>query len=304
METKEPIIKEITTKIFSASPSSIQILDRGATNEVFKVKLPESTIVIRISPEVNADQFKKEQWGMAEASKLRIPSPKVLAVGMQNDSPYIVLEYIDEVHGTDSPDVTNIWRELGKYAKTIHSIPVEGFGDLMLTPGKFVSNRNRFEEYVQYNIDCLSVDDKLLQIGILTQAQSEQIKKLFESLKGQDFQFGLNHGDLALRNTIISKTGEIFLLDWGSSEVHIIPHFDIVEVLQTSFNFDSENQDFIVFLDGCGLSREQFLEIKPVIDKLFLIRAIDKLRWALDKNPSKLDHFKNNIDKVLDYLQL
>lgn len=304
MGTKEPIIKEVTTRIFPASPSSIQVLNKGATNEVFEVKFPESTIVVRISPEVNADQFKKEQWGMEEASKLQIPSPKVLAVGMQNDSPYMVLEYIDGVHGSESPDATNIWRELGKYAKAIHSIPIEGFGDHMLTPGKFVSNRNGFEEYVQYNIDCLSVDDKLLQIGILTQAQSEQIKKLFESLKGQDFQFGLNHGDLALRNTITSRTGEVFLLDWGSSEVHIIPHFDIVEVLQTSFNFDSENQDFTVFLDGCGIGKEQFLAIKPVIDKLFLLRAIDKLRWALEKNPSKLDRFKNNIDKVLNYLQL
>lgn len=303
-ETGAAEINEITTNNFNALPINIEVLDKAATNKVFKVELPELIVVVRLSPESNTDQFKKEKWELEQASQRQIISPKVLAVGMQNETPYMVMEYINGTHGSDSEDTNRIWRKLGNYAKIIHQIPIEGFGENMVTSGKFSSNRNSFAEYVQYNLDCLNAEDRLLQMGILTQAQSEKLRELFENLKKGLFEFGLNHGDLALRNTIISKSGLISLFDWGSSEVHIIPHFDIVEVLQTSFKFDSKHQDFIAFLAGYGLSRDQFLEIKPTIDTLFILRAIDKLRWALDKNPAKLEDFKDNVAKVLNYLDI
>ncbi len=305
MNGESLLIGEIVTKFFNSLPVAVhKIVDRGATNKVFRVDLSESTIVIRISPEPNADQFQKEQWEMEQARQLQISTPKVLSVGMYENTPYMIQEFIGGVHGTEAPNKTGLWKTLGEYAKIIHSMPTKGFGDHMdmQFPGKFDSNRKDLSEYLKYNIDELNDKDILLKMDILTLRQSEKIKAMLESLKDESFTFGLNHGDLSLKN-IIDKNGQVFLFDWGSSEVHIIPHFDFMEALQTSFKFKFEDRDFVAFINAYGFSENQFMEIKPTIDILFLLRAIDKLRWAIEKN-HKADHFINILGEVLAYLEL
>jgi len=297
------LLIELTKRIFTISPLTItQIFDKGITNDVFVVDLPESKIIVRISPENNVDQFKKEEWEMGLASQLHIPTPKVIDVGIINNVVYMVEEYVDGTHGTDYSNSTHVWTVLGQYAKTIHSMQVKGFGDHMASPGEFDSNRKDFREYVKYNIDRLNAGDKLLQMGILTSRISEKIRTLFENLQKEKLEFGLNHGDLSLNNVIVDKNGKVYLLDWGSSESHIIPHFDFMEVLQSSFNFDFKDRDFASFLEGYGLSLEQFLIMKPTINTLLILTAIDKLRWSIETNQKKIDHFKKRLIRIFDYI--
>ncbi len=306
MNGHNKVINEITEKVFKTSSLKIsQVLDKGITNYVYIIDLPESKIVVRISKEPNTAQFEKEKWEMKQASLLNIPTPKILDIGIHNNTVYMIQEYIDGTHGTDSSlDTTHIWRALGEYAKIIHSIPVEGVGDHMESPGKFVSNRKGFTDYVEYNITSLNPQDKLLQMGILTSSKFDETRTLFENLKDEHFTFGLSHGDLSLKNVIVGKNGKIFLFDWGSSTSHIIPHFDFMEVLEFSFHFDFRNKDFISFLHGYGFTEEQFLTIRPSMDKLFLLSAIDKIRWAIDKKPEKIEQFKKRFTKISEYLRI
>lgn len=300
------VSKAIISEIFEANlkqtPTLItHIPDKGITNDIFIVNMPNGKFVIRISPESNNYQFEKEQWEMEQAAKLRVLVPKIIKIGMHGSIAYMIEDYIDGVHGTDdSIDKTFIWKELGKYTKAIHSIPSKGFGDYMSSPGVFGGDWNR---YLDYNIQSLNEPDKLLSMNTLTTTQSKTIKTLFERLKEEDFKFGLNHGDLSLKNVIVNK-GQVILLDWGSSESHIVPHFDIVEVLQSSFDFDFKNPYFKTFILAQGITDEEFLNIKPSVDAVMLLRAIDHLRWAIDKKPKKVEHMVEVVGRVLSYLKI
>ena len=299
----ESTIRKIFEETFNQSPTCItHIPDKGITNDVFIVEMPDQKLILRISPEPNTSQFEKEKWEMEQANKLGVLTPEVIKVGIYKSIVYMIENYIEGAHGTENHiDKKFIWKELGKYAKIVQSIPVEGFGDYMCSPGVFEGNWN---EYLDYNIQSLNGSDKLLSIRVLTIEQSEKIKILFESLKKENFQFGLCHGDLSLQNVILNNEGQVLLLDWGSSESQIIPHFDIVEVLQTSFKFDFQNEHFKAFISGLGITEDEFSKIKPRVDALVLLRAIDHLRWGIDKKPERVEHFVKVLGEVLNYLKI
>jgi aminoglycoside phosphotransferase (APT) family kinase protein len=306
MNDRNKVITEIIQKVFNTFPHNItKIVDKGITNDVYIVEASKSKVVVRLSPEQNTDQFAKEKWEMEQVNLLGIPTPKVIDIGIYKDTVYQIQEFIKGSHGTDiSLNTTQLWSTLGEYTKITHSIPVNGYGDHMTSPGSFVSNRKDFGDYLEYNIASLNSEDKLIQMEILAISLSEKIRKKFESLRSKRFNFGLNHDDISLKNIIINDEEKVFLLDWGSSVLDIIPHVDIMEILESSFHFDDTHKDFIAFLQGYGLSEEQFKEIKPTIDILLLLNATDKLRWAIDTNPGKIDYFKRRILTVLDYLKM
>jgi hypothetical protein len=45
------------------------------------------------------------------------------------------------------------------------------------------------------------------------------------------------------------------------------------------------------FRQGYGLSDEEHERLKPELDRLFLLLSFDKLRWAIDRNPSRIDEY-------------
>ena len=61
---------------------------------------------------------------------------------------------------------------------------------------------------------------------------------------------GLNHYDLAIRNTVVDEKGQISLLDWGSAEAHLVPHYDLLEILRWQHPSD---EGFRAFELGYGL---------------------------------------------------
>ena len=118
------------------------------------------------------------------------------------------------------------------------------------------------------------------------------IRRSFISLYEENFAFGLNHGDLSLKNTLVDTTGQVKLLDWGSAEVHITPHWEIIQMLdaQTAMN-TPDDLSLQAFLDGYGLAPAEFTLLQPVLATLRLLRAFDKLRWALDCSPAQISSF-------------
>jgi len=296
------IIKSIFEEEFNQIPTLIShIPDKGITNEIYIVEILDKRYVIRISPESNIAQFEKENWDMEQAARLGVFIPNTIKLGELESTVYMIQEYVYGLHGTDiSLDKSFIWKELGKYSKTIHSIPTMGFGNYMSSPGVFSGDWVR---YVEYNIQSLTDSDKLLSMNVLNEKQSKRIKMLFENLTEQKFNFGLNHGDLSLKNVIVNN-GRVVLLDWGSSESHIVPHFDIVEVLQSSFEFDFNNQYFRAFISAQDISDEEFSSLKPSVDIIMLLRAIDHLRWAIDKKPEKVEHLVEVVSRVLNYMKI
>lgn len=221
-------------------------------------------------------------------------------MGQAERNAYMVETFVPGENGEDrAGDKNDVWRELGRYAKLIHSIEVVGFGEELVDPerGAFKDSWDRF---IDYNVSSLTDDDILIEFGVLTSAQSEEVRAVFEEIRRQSFNFGLNHGDLSLWNTLVEPSGKVNLLDWGSAEAHIVPHFDFVHILGChEESGDPDEAELRAFFEGYGISQAARERLEPELYSLMLLKAIDKLRWALDQNPSKVPEFTERVRETL-----
>ena len=146
----------------------------------------------------------------------------------------------------------------------------------------------------------LTEDDPLIKLKVLTQPQSKAVKDVFVSLKGREFTFGLNHGDISLKNTIVDIRGRVNLLDWGSAEAGIVPHHDLIQMLKMNMlEGDPDSEEIRAFLDGYGISPAELERMMPELESLLVLRAFDKLRWAIDWNVEGLDRYVRHAREAL-----
>ena len=266
------------------------ITGKGRVNRVYIVSQGKDRFVIRINSEEELSRFKKEVWCSEEATKEKISTPRVLDVGARNDAAYMILNFVAGSNGDDITENRNkVWYTMGNYAQKINQISTQGFSENMVSPGVFSDSWRR---YLDYNINSLSEEDKLLSLGTINKKQSAQIKDKLLKLRETKFKFGLIHGDISLENVIVAKDN-VTIIDWGCAESSIVPHMEIVDLLQ---NQVSENDDcFSNFLRGYSMKREEYESIKSEIDTLTLLQAIDKLRWAIDRSPDQISNFSEKV---------
>ena len=270
----------------------VPILRRGSVNKVFIVETTGTKLVVRLSDNTESlEEYEKEAWCIDRAAVLSVPVATVLDVGVIEQHAYMIQSYVEGVEGTDSLfPRSHIWRQLGKYARLIHSIGVAGFGLKLsgLTQG---NSRESWLQYLNYNIESLDEHDELVKLKVLTPPQSKIIRGIFEELKGHSLEFGLNHGDLSLKNVIVND-GNVHLIDWGSAEASIVPHHDLIQMLKMNMlESDPDDGEIQSFLHGYGISQSEFAQMLPTLESLLLLRAFDKLRWALDRGIDWLESY-------------
>ncbi|OGI65800.1 hypothetical protein A3A95_01420 [Candidatus Nomurabacteria bacterium RIFCSPLOWO2_01_FULL_39_18] len=289
------IALEIAKKFFNSKNILIKHIGRGSNNKNFLAISKEKEIVIKLSlphKEYKAYQnYLKEKWCIEKSREVGIPGPSVLDVSKSQGRAYMIETFVSGKNGKKLKSKLNLYYKLGKYTKLIHSVKVSGFGENLtnLKRGVFTGS---WQKYVNYNIKSLKNNDKLIKLKVLTQKQSKKVKEIFNNIKKEKYTFGLNHGDISVWNTLVEKSGKVNLLDWGSAEVHIIPHYDFTHILRCKIETHRpSNLEFNQFIKGYGMSQKQFGLLKPELIKLMLLISFDKLRWSIDRNPSKINKF-------------
>lgn len=277
------------------------LIGRGSVNQVFIVETINQKVVVRMSDRGEAfDEYRKEAWCIERAGARGVPVPSVLGVGRCGGSAYIVQSHIAGDEGRVSPaPKLYVWRELGKYAKLIHSIRVPGFG---LAPSEITQGdaRKSWLRYLEYNIESLTEDDPLISLKVLTRPQSRVIRRVFANLRGRAFTFGLNHGDISLKNTVVDESGRVSLLDWGSAEAAVVPHHDLIQMLKMQMlEGDPGDEEILAFLEGYGISPAEYEGMMPELESLLVLRAFDKLRWALEWNAAEVGRFVKHAREAL-----
>lgn len=269
------------------------LVGRGSVNKVFVVEAASNKVVVRMSDRGEAlDEYRKEAWCIGQAAARGVPVPSVIGLGRREGRAYIVETYVAGDEGRDSPEPrSHIWRQLGRYAGLVHSIRVPGFG-LKLSEMTRGDARESWRRHLEYNIGSLTEDDPLLGLKVMTPPESKIIRGIFAGLRGREFNFGLNHGDISLKNVIVGAGGRVTLLDWGSAEAAAVPHHDLIEMLKMNMREgDPGDEDILAFIDGYGISHAELERMMPELESLLLLRAFDKLRWALEWNVGALDKF-------------
>lgn len=73
---------------------------------------------------------------------------------------------------------------------------------------------------------------------------------------------------------------------------HIVPHFDLINLLMYHRHWNSPDAAGLqAFLEGYGLTAADTAAILPELESLLLLRAFDKLRWAIDRSPDDIPDF-------------
>jgi len=283
---------------------TIEFLGEGSNNVNYLVE-SETKVVIKLSkPEFEYKAFldyQKENWCLIKSQKLNIPSPKVLKLGKYDSKAFLIESYVEgspvaKLDGSSSfsdEEKIKVWKKLGKYTKKINSIPITGWGENFKADGVFDGS---WQEHVKYNIDSLNDNDVLLSMKILNRKLSQKIKQLFKTLKEKKFTFGLCHSDIALRNAIMDSKGIVYLLDWGTARAEIVPHYELNEILRAS---KPDTETLKAFLDGYGISQEQFKQIETDLKILNLLNEIDTLRWAINKRPKAIDEYAIRVKRAI-----
>lgn len=274
---------------------SITPIKGGEVNQTFLIATAAHKYVVRINSIDELPRFQKEQWCIEKAIKLGVKSSPVLAIGSFNDTAFMLIEFIPGKRGDQlKTDAQTIWHTLGSYAQKIHSIgSSRGFGEKLedIQHGGLEAWR----QYLAYNISSLGNNDQLIHKSILTLEQSKRLRIYFEELQQTRLEFGLSHGDISLLNAIVANDG-LHLIDWGSAENHVVPHYDLGVILTDSLYEDSE--DFKAVLAGYGLTMNAYDGIKKEVKSLMLLIATDKVRWAIDRNPARLESAVTHFNKV------
>jgi tRNA A-37 threonylcarbamoyl transferase component Bud32 len=295
--------------LLEQTKTSYQIIGKGIINQVCVVETESRKVVVRMNDNDTFPSFMKEKWCIEQAAAVGIPGPEVLSIGIVDETAYMIQTFIYGDNGLDSTVLkSDVWRQLGEYAKLIHSIQVKGFGENLIDPvhGEFQSpshagSDGSWQGYVQYNINSLTEYDRLIKLGVITQMESQKVRKLFENLKKETFRFGLNHGDISLKNTIVNQANQVILLDWGNAEVSVVPHGAVIQLMQHQILGEGPNiEEFKAFLDGYGISVKDLAEMRH----LLLLRAFDNLRWAIDRSPDLIEPYtafaKQVVDMIMD----
>ncbi|QAY65786.1 aminoglycoside phosphotransferase family protein [Paenibacillus protaetiae] len=276
--------------------ASYPIIGKGFVNQVVAVQSASRKLVIRMNDLDTYPVIQKEQWCIKQATEAGIPGPQVLDIGTEEAIAYIILSFVEGENGVDSTaDPIEVWRQLGQYVKRIQSIPVQGYGEQLKDPlqGRFVSpphagSDGSWQGYVQYNMNSLTEEDRLIGLGVMTWEEAQQIHGIFSGLLQQSFVFGLAHGDLSLQNIMVSPAGQVILLDWGSAEVGVMPYGDILLVMQASLKGGKPSKsEFQAFMEGRGLNEDDL----PLLMPLLLLRSFDTLRWAIDRCPERIEEY-------------
>ncbi|MGC5775056.1 phosphotransferase family protein [Paenibacillus pabuli] len=284
--------------------SSYPIIGKGFVNQVWVVETEGHKVVVRMNNKDNYPIFIKEKWCIEQAGAAGIPGPHTWSVGVKDETAYMIQTFVEGDNGLDSMvDPSDIWRRLGEYAKRIHSIQVNGFGEELTDPiqGTFHSpphpgSDGSWQGYVQYNIDSMTEHDPLLELGVIKKRESEMVRQWFEQLKDVKFRFGLCHGDLSLKNTMVHPTGRLILLDWGSAEVTVVPYGDVIHLMRCQLRGEGpDTEELKAFSDGYGMSEEELDLARHVL----LLKAFDTLRWAIDKRPEQVNDYAGSAKHAL-----
>lgn len=144
----------------------------------------------------------------------------------------------------------------------------------------------------------MNEEDSLLKKKIFTAIEHKKISTLLANIESIDFNTGLVHGDLCPRNVIVN--GDIiYLLDWGTAEINVVPHSEIGILLLSE---EASNVQIRYFLKGLGLNSQDYRTMEYELNILNLLHRLDKYRWAEGQGIASIGEYTEKIKKTLDVI--
>lgn len=273
--------------------STIERLDGpGQVNHVFLARGDSGAFVIRFAIDpLRQNDFPIEAWCLTAAAAHGIPSPHVVASGSMRTVSYLVQSFVRGETASLAP-TTQSWRWLGRYARILHSIELTPDA-----PNRLYSRFGRdlataWHAHLDYNIGQLTADDPLIELGVYAGEHQSTLTAAITALRDEPMTFGLNHGDLSLRNLLLVDGEDPVLIDWGAATAGPTPYGDLLTLMRVHLAEDNPTTaELEAFADGYGVS---WYELVPLLESMVALHHLDLVRWAIGRRPDLLDETIEN----------
>ena len=178
--------------------------------------------------------------------------------------------------------------------------------DAQLSDKLMGHNQMTWQEYVDLHISCLDNPRERDSLRLVS-VEREQMRGIFESLRGRTFNFGLCHADLNVDNTMVlnkrtqerekTEEHEFVIVDWGIAEMQVVPH---IEILRAEIFEPETPEEMKAWLEGYGMSFETLLEMKG---ELLDMQVLSTFHECLVSLHTDLFELADNIEILKGALQ-
>ena len=300
---REAMVKTIMKHHFGVTPSKIEFKPAGMTNFVFEAVCTKGDFIIRIgSNSRKLNDFMKEQWAVERVREKGVPVAEIREVANELiPSPCMLQEKRAGTDAMHHPDRKQVIYEVGQLARIIHSIPTSSFGNV------FDWSKNRLSKNASWT-DFLYQEWKLSERlaflkkhKMLEPAQEKKLNTVIRKMERLKYAPALNHGDLRLKNVIIDDKGKILaLIDWDNCISSVAPLWDLSIALH-DLSIDSKQY----FLEGYGLSAEEYQEMAPLIKAFNIVNYIPYLEDLVSrKRKTELEYYKLRLNGYFDLYKM
>jgi hygromycin-B 4-O-kinase len=275
----------------------------GITNFVFEVNHAEGDFIVRMGQDASkVKEYLKEQWAIARASEIGVPTAEVLEVGADLvPLPYMVSRKVQGTEAMHHPERFMILREMGRLTALIHGIETSGFGHTFDWSNNQLSRKDTWKEYLHSELKVGPRLDLLEQHSMLDKILMKRLKALWREVEGWNKAPVLNHGDMRLKNVMVDEAGQITaVIDWEFCTSNVAPYWDLSLALH-DLSVDAKQE----FLDGYGLSGARVREIAPVLKAINIVNYAPFVERAVEEgDKSKLEQYRTRLSGALDLYSL
>ena len=270
------LLKESIEKDFQIEVSDIKKIENGFSNKVYFAKTPEEDVFIRMNRDTRI--FPVEIVGYQEFARVGVPVPKV--VGYEGNPihlgyPTIILsrvpgEALNTIELTPEQE-RDIYSQAGKLLRNIHTIKVDGFGELVAEGGKLKGDAATWQQYwCNKRHERISTEVQyMLEHNFIDQAEADKLLAIGESIQGvEPSESVLLHKDFHGSHIFTDKKTITGIIDLGGI-IGGDPRFDVA----MSLFFQKPDQQK-AFKEGYGKEAED-----PVVEKYIALIAANKVVW-------------------------
>jgi hygromycin-B 4-O-kinase len=297
------LAQKVITHYFGTKPMRIVSKAGGLSNLVFLAKHADGSLIVRLSTDPGRiNSYIKEQWATARVKKLGVPTPEILEVGNEVISyPHMIMRYVAGHEASFHPNRMAIIKELGSYAALINSVKTEGFGSTFDWSKNKLSRNKTWLEFLKKELE---LDERLTMLRKHKLIGRQEARKLAAALRGvarQPVSSHLTHGDLRLKNVLVSPKGAIAsIIDWENCLACIAPHWELSVALHDLTIDEKES-----FINGYKISGDKFSRMAPGIKAINMINYAPEIkRLAEAKDFARIAMHRVRFEGGLDLYSL
>lgn len=201
MQNKIEFIKKVN-KILNKTINKVFDISLGNDQKVYLIESSSEKYILKI-PKTDLTKIENEEFALTILSSLDIPIPKLI----YKNSEFLIETYI-EGSLLSKNDSDNLYIQLGRFINKIHSIKLNGFGEIK-------NGKGEHKREYEYLFSWLNLD-KNKNNNLLEKYNFELFFKENLEIINSKYSYFL-HGDISYSNIIINNNKITGIIDFGDS---------------------------------------------------------------------------------------